>query len=171
MIRLNVFSNPKVLIAIIVVLVALFACSRTASQAYRPNLGAGWIQQLRRTAPVEMDQVRVDAGAPGGCRLDTVQRQLLLPAGQSCRFVIDRAPDSFIPVTRRINMTLITGTVSAPVQIQLLYDEQPLNTEETLEPAQGVAVEIPQNGGSLAFAGCANGEGEAAGCVVAIGKQ
>jgi hypothetical protein len=167
--QLGVFSKPKVLIVVVIVLLGLFVLSRTSVFRLEPALDANWLQQLRQTAALNVAQIHAEGGESSRCGRILDQRRLSVQAGQTCRFTIDPAPRSLLPLTRVLTMTLVAGEIVGPALVEMSFDERPLSSEQRLALGAPVAVDIPQAGGAITIPTCARAQDKPVACVIQIG--
>jgi hypothetical protein len=150
--NLRLFSNPKVLVGIVVLLIALFVASRTATPQLSPSLQGSWVERLRQSRPLALDEIQ--PGGATGCVVAADRRQLLLPGGETCTFTITAAASSWLPATRVLSMTLVSGEITGSLVVEMRFDAQPLTVEESLVISQPVGFELPQGGAVLTLPGC-----------------
>lgn len=166
--KLRLFSNPKFLIVLVVLLIALFVVSRTALPQVRPSLQGSWPERLHRSQPLGISEIQ--AGAGTGCTIDAARRQLLLPAEQSCTFTITAAT-SWLPATRVLSLTLTSGEIAAPLAVELRYAVQPLTVEASLVLSTPIGLEAPEGGAVLRLPACSTTDAEPGACAVQLSSD
>lgn len=166
--KLRLFSNPKFLIFAVVLLIVLFAVSRTTLPQLRPSLQGSWPDRLHQTQPLGISEIQPAAGT--GCNLDAAQRQLLLPVEQSCTFTITAAT-AWLPATRVLSLTLTGGEITAPLAVELRYAVQPLTVEASLVLSTPIGLEVPEGGAVLRLPACAATDGAPETCAVQLGGE
>lgn len=167
--NLRLFSNPKVLSGVVVLLVALFVASRTATPQLSPSLQSAWLERLRQSRPLALDEIQ--PGDATGCAVAADRRQLLLAGGETCTFTITAAASAWLPAARVLSMTLVSGEIAVPLAVEMRFDAQPLTVEESLVISQPVEFELPQGGGVLTLAGCTVTDEALGQCAVRIGGE
>ena len=150
--KLQLFSNPKFLVGVVVLLIALFVLSRTATPQLGPSLQGASVEWLRQNRPLAMHEILSVEGT--GCDVAADQGQLLLTAEETCTFTITAAASSWLPVARVLSLTLVSGEVTAPLVVEMRFDAQPLTVEKTLVLSQPVGLELPQGGAVLMLPDC-----------------
>lgn len=155
--------KPKALVAVVVVLVVLFA----AGLVWRPgtDLTPRWVESLGESLVGEQPLAIGDVGAttPDECRqLFQGDRQMTLPATGACTVTI-RKSTSRIPRVRTVELRLIQGLEA---QVRLVQREKDRLTvkEELTSDEPNADVDIFQGGGTL-IVQCLGGVG-GAGCEI-----
>jgi hypothetical protein len=162
--------NPKVLLVILLLLVALFVASlglgirgSRGEAPLTPNLNAPWLQRLheRVTKKLTGQDLRVGGEADSGCLVG--DEQLQAPVEATCTFVI--VPDRS---TRRMRLKLAYGRAA---RLSLAQEGAPTVDGERLaagEPAKAFAI-LPDEEARLTLTGCAVDQDDRLGiCLVSL---
>ncbi|MEM7113196.1 MAG: hypothetical protein AAF614_12245 [Chloroflexota bacterium] len=143
--------NPKLLIALVLLLIVTYVVSASSLIGWEPTLDDSRWQSLVVPSGLAIRDI-TPASSGSGCQVNVNRRELIVLDGIACVFDIQPGSSG----VRAFSLRLSEGNLNGDVVLRLIFEEKPLTVKRQIAPLQSESFELYEEGGQLSLPVCEN---------------